>query len=86
MKIGPFNNPEQAVSYISFVTNTGSDWDNNGGKDYRLNIKANSGVGSVAADEAAPEYYTLQGVRVENPSAGIYICRRGSKVSKVIFR
>ena len=39
-----------------------------------------------AADENAPvEYFNLQGVRVENPSNGLYIRRQGSKVTKVII-
>lgn len=51
-----------------------------------------TGIGNVAVDPAgddadAPvEYYDLQGRRVENPSAGIYIRRQGSVVSKVIVR
>ena len=42
LKIGPFNNSKQAVSYISFVINkTGSnEWDNNGGQNYRIKIAA----------------------------------------------
>lgn len=87
VKIGPFNNPEQAVSYISFVTNTGNGWDNNGGNDYRINISPLSGIDSIVSDSDAPaEYYTLQGVRVDRPTPGIYICRKGSKVTKVIIR
>lgn len=47
-----------------------------------------SGIESVvAADENAPvEYYNLQGVRVANPTAGLYIIKQGSKVSKAILR
>lgn len=42
-----------------------------------------SGIGSIAADEeAAPVYYTLQGVRVDAPVTGLYIVVRGSSVSK----
>ncbi len=51
------------------------------------NYTANSGVDApeVAAPEAPVEFYTLQGVRVENPESGIYIRRQGSKVSKIIL-
>lgn len=35
--------------------------------------------------DAQEEYYTLQGMRVARPDKGIYIVRKGSKVSKVIF-
>ncbi|MDE6753697.1 MAG: hypothetical protein K2J82_03695 [Muribaculaceae bacterium] len=42
-------------------------------------------VESVDAD-VAPVYYNLQGVRVDNPSKGLYIVVRGNKVSKEIVR
>lgn len=46
------------------------------------------GVTDVTIDESAtPEYYNLQGVKVDNPEAGqLYIVRRGSQVSKVIVK
>lgn len=38
-------------------------------------------------DENAPvEYYNLQGVRVANPSNGIFIVRQGNKVSKRVIK
>ncbi len=37
----------------------------------------------VAAQEAAPVYYNLQGVRVANPTTGVYIMVRGDKAEKV---
>ncbi|MBQ9077250.1 MAG: hypothetical protein IJY31_05340 [Muribaculaceae bacterium] len=48
-----------------------------------------SGVENVdAADavDAAPVYYNLQGVQVENPENGIYIVKRGNKVTKEYIR
>lgn len=48
-----------------------------------------SGVEDVIAenDANAPvEYYNINGVRVNNPSNGLYIVRQGNKVSKVIIR
>lgn len=39
----------------------------------------------VSADENTPEYYNLQGIRVQNPSNGIYIRRQGDKIEKVIL-
>lgn len=36
-------------------------------------------------NEAEAEYYNLQGVRVMNPGHGLYIVRKGNKVSKVIL-
>lgn len=85
-KIGPFNDPAQAVSYISFVTNTGSNWDNNGEKNYKIAVKATSAISDINADMTAPvEYYNLQGVRVDNPLGGIFIRRQGNSVTKVRF-
>ncbi|MDE6174636.1 MAG: hypothetical protein K2F88_03640 [Duncaniella sp.] len=47
-----------------------------------------SGIADIVLDnENAPvEFFNLQGVRVENPSNGLYIRRQGNKVSKVIIR
>lgn len=42
-------------------------------------------VGSVEADNAPAVYYNLQGVRVDNPTNGVYILRQGSKVAKVVL-
>ncbi len=46
----------------------------------------NGGVADVTVDDSnAPvEYYNLQGVRVDNPSNGLYIRRQGKNVQKVI--
>lgn len=48
----------------------------------------NGGVEGIEADNAnAPvEYYNLQGVRVDNPTNGLYIRRQGNEVTKVIVR
>lgn len=44
-----------------------------------------SGIGSVTGDNAPVEYYNLQGIRVDNPSAsGIYIRRQGRTAAKVL--
>lgn len=56
----------------------------------RLLLDANGTVTSidgVGADaiEAAPEYFNLQGVRVANPSNGLFIKRTGNKVEKVMM-
>lgn len=46
------------------------------------------GIEAVAAesDDAPVEYYNLQGVRVMEPSNGLYIRRQGTKVTKVIVK
>ena len=50
--------------------------------------KATSGVEAVEIDAAngAVEYFNLQGVRVDAPTAGLYIARQGQKVMKVVIR
>lgn len=48
-----------------------------------------SGVEGVVAEgetDAAPVYFNLQGVRVDNPSAGVYIRVCGNKSTKVVVK
>ena len=44
-----------------------------------------SGLQNIAAEAAAPVYYNLQGMMVENPTNGLYICKQGNKVTKVVL-
>ncbi len=56
---------------------------------YRFTVPVkSSGVAEIAVDNenAAPVYYNLQGVKVANPENGIYVVRRGSKVTKEVIR
>ncbi|MDE5594485.1 MAG: hypothetical protein K2I89_02795 [Muribaculaceae bacterium] len=49
--------------------------------------RPSSTIAEIAAEENAPaEYFNLQGVRVANPDNGIYIVRRGAKVTKEVIR
>lgn len=49
--------------------------------------KSADAVESIVVDENAPvEYYNLQGVRVANPTNGLYIVRQGNKVSKQLVK
>ncbi|MDE7426819.1 MAG: chitobiase/beta-hexosaminidase C-terminal domain-containing protein [Muribaculaceae bacterium] len=50
--------------------------------------KDSSSINEVAVDAAAADavYYNLQGVRVENPSAGLYIRVAGDKATKVMVK
>ena len=42
---------------------------------------------AVCDKDETPVYYTIQGIRVSQPSApGIYLCRRGADVSKILLR
>lgn len=44
------------------------------------------GIGGIDTETGAPEYFNLQGVRIDNPENGIYIERRGTAVRKVMFK
>lgn len=56
-----------------------------GDRNYEDMGENNSGVDNLTRDDAnAPvEYYNLQGMRVDNPTRGIYIMRQGKHVEKV---
>ncbi|MDE5749307.1 MAG: Ig-like domain-containing protein [Duncaniella sp.] len=47
-----------------------------------------TGLAEISAEaEAKAEYFTVQGIRVAAPeAAGIYICRRGTEVTKIIVK
>lgn len=54
-----------------------------------LNVTPTGSTGAVdlVVDENAPaEYYNLQGVRVYDPAGGLYLVRKGGKVSKVMIK
>jgi hypothetical protein len=59
-----------------------------GGQSATLNIENNAGVQEIGLDavNAQAEYYNLQGVKVTNPTRGLYIKRQGSTITKVIIR
>ncbi|MDE5749402.1 MAG: immune inhibitor A, partial [Duncaniella sp.] len=42
-------------------------------------------IDEIEATDAPAEYYNLQGIRVENPTSGLYIRRQGNTVTKVIL-
>lgn len=43
-------------------------------------------VTEIVTEEAAPVYYTLQGVRVSKPEKGLYIVVRGNRVTKELLK
>lgn len=43
-------------------------------------------IEAVDTVEGAAEYYNLQGVRVNEPAAGLYLVRKAGKVSKVVVK
>lgn len=56
-----------------------------GGEDLHPDASLSS-VENIFVDDTAPvEYYNLQGIRVINPSNGIYIKKQGEKIDKVLL-
>lgn len=53
-----------------------------------LTVTSAAGINDIAAEiaEGAAEYYNLQGVRVNEPAAGLYLVRKAGKVSKVVVK
>lgn len=53
-----------------------------------LSVRGAAGVDNVSADfdDAPAEYFTISGVKVTNPAPGLYIVRRGAKVTKEYIR
>ena len=45
-----------------------------------------TGIDNVIVNEEPVEYYNLQGVKVANPSNGIFIKVQGNKASKVLVK
>lgn len=67
---GPWENP-------TFILTVGDN----------VKLKVTTGTGAIEnieADNAPAVYYNLMGVRVENPENGLFICKRGNQVTKVI--
>ena len=51
-----------------------------------LTIEGTSGVDEIAANDSEAEYFSLQGIRVSAPESGLYIIRRGDRISKEYIR
>ena len=50
-------------------------------------LEVSDGIDSIVAEDAVEaEYYNLQGVRVAAPESGLYIVRRGNKVTKELVK
>ncbi len=84
-----FDDPFSEYSYGDNTSAEKEDEDIITYKPARIGFIGNSGVESLPVEDAVvaqPEYYNLQGVRVMNPEQGIYIVRRGNKVTKEVIR
>ena len=51
-----------------------------------LSESISTGVDNISVADGEAEYYNLQGIRVSEPKAGVYIRRQGNSVSKVVLR
>ena len=51
----------------------------------KFDPKGSSAIEEIAADNAAVEYYNLQGVKVANPENGIFVKKQGAKATKVVL-
>lgn len=51
-----------------------------------VDLSAETSLGTIETLAAPTEYYNLQGVRVMNPTKGLYIVKRGNEVRKVVIR
>lgn len=67
--------------YTSTETNSGT-WEI---RNLKVTGTKDSAVSEISV-ATSPEFFNLQGVRVNNPSNGIFIRRQGNKVSKVIIK
>lgn len=53
----------------------------------KLAASSSAGIDGIVADNEAPvEYFNLQGIRVAEPSNGLYIRRQGKEVTKVMVK
>lgn len=64
-------------------------FDGIGAAQLKFTVGDSAGIDNIIADEDADApavYYNLQGVEVANPDNGIYVVRRGNKVTKEIVK
>jgi hypothetical protein len=56
----------------------------NGHKD----TMTNTNINNTYPDQPQPEYYTLQGIKTsaDRLTPGIYICRQGTKITKILIK
>ena len=59
----------------------------NGLSAYEITDNKDSSVINIVSDDDVPEeYFNLQGVKIDKPSSGIFIKRKGDKVNKIIYK
>lgn len=82
-----FTPEESGDYYFGLNCFTGADEYGLAATGFSVSHEQTSGVEAVIADsEAKAEYFDLQGRRVEEPKAGLYICRKGNIVTKAVVK
>lgn len=78
IKIGPFNNPVQMVTKVSFVVHyADNSWDNNNGNDYHINIDSTSGGVNFVMDGLIDSSAQLVS---DNNGLGLYLGWNGTEL------
>lgn len=83
-----FDNAKTAYSEDSSSSAEKQDLDIFTSPHARIGYMGTVGINTIEEPEtdAMPEYYNLQGMRVNNPTTGIFIMKKGNKTSKVYIR
>lgn len=68
------------------LTNAGFHLEANEDNNTLVLAEGTSGIEGVTVENAPAVYYNLQGVKVAEPTTGLYIMRQGDKTTKVIIR
>jgi len=77
--------PDESILLAEYDYERGKFFISNEGTSIELPENASTSI--IVAPDSAPEYFNLQGMRIEHPAAGSIVIRRcGSKVSKVIVK
>lgn len=81
----PFQQWTGTIGFNSFAF---SRWDNEAERLAKItDVEIPSAVVALPVEnEAAVEYFNLQGIRVANPSNGVYIRRQGNTATKVVIK
>lgn len=82
-----FKTGVNASSAYSWATTPGTYTIEANLKDMKVTLKNVTSISGIEADsDVTPVYYTPQGILVERPTQGLYIVKRGNKVTKEYIR
>lgn len=82
-----FTLPADGTYYIGFHTDSAPDQEGILLSNISLHRTGESAITDTETNDAdtPAEYFTLQGIRVDAPASGLYIVRRGARVTKVLL-